>query len=156
MVLQDTFGRCLSWVSEIPGSLRDKIRIPACISKTNMREKKSSVKSGRLQRTVYWSIVSLITVFFLSQQTVYAADIWSTFSDMMKDVYTKLLGISTIVGVTAAAVALLIRMISRNQRAVDEASSWLKRIIVTWVVLNSLGFIVAYIQPLVAGGQYTP
>ena len=95
-------------------------------------------------------------MLFLKEQTVYAADIWSTFSAMMKDIYTKLLGISTIVAVTAAAVALLIRMISRNQRAVDEASSWLKRILVTWIILNTLGFIVAYIQPLVAGGQYTP
>ena len=31
----------------------------------------------------------------------------------------------------------------------------LKRIVVTWIVLNTLGFIVAYLQPLIAGGQYT-
>ena len=47
-------------------------------------------------------------------------------------------------------------MISRNERAVAEASSWLKRIVVTWLVLNTLGFIVAYLQPLIRGGQYTP
>lgn len=46
-------------------------------------------------------------------------------------------------------------MISRNQRAVDEATSWLKRIIITWIVLNSLGFIVAYLKPLVTGGNYS-
>lgn len=72
----------------------------------------------------------------------------------MKDVYGELVGISTIVAVTAASVALLIRMISRNQRAVDEATSWLKRIIVTWLVLNTLGFAVAYLQPLIQGGMY--
>jgi len=72
----------------------------------------------------------------------------------MKDVYGQLVGISTIVGVTAATVALLVRMISRNQRAVDEATSWLKRIIVTWIVLNTLGFVIAYLQPLIQGGQY--
>ena len=81
--------------------------------------------------------------------------IWTRFSSIMQDLYGQLLGISTIVGVTAAAVALLVRMISRNQRAVDEATSWLKRIIVTWVVLNTLGFAVAYLQPLIQGGQYT-
>lgn len=54
-----------------------------------------------------------------------------------------------------AAIALLVRMISRNQRAVDEATSWLKRVVVTWIILNTLGFIVAYLQPLIAGGQYT-
>lgn len=66
------------------------------------------------------------------------------------------MAISTIVAVTVAAVALIVRMVSRNQRAVDEATSWLKRIVVTWIVLNTLGFIVAYLQPLIAGGQYTP
>jgi len=54
------------------------------------------------------------------------------------------------------AIALLIRMISRNNRAVEEATSWLKRIVVTWIILNSLGFIVAYLQPLIQGGNYSP
>ena len=54
-----------------------------------------------------------------------------------------------------SAIALLVRMVSRNQRAVDEATSWLKRVVVTWIILNTLGFIVAYLQPLIAGGQYT-
>lgn len=86
-----------------------------------------------------------------------AADtIWSRFSTIMADVYGQLVGISTIVGVTAASVALLVRMISRNERAVSEATSWLKRIIVTWIVLNTLGFAVAYLQPLIQGGNYTP
>ncbi len=75
---------------------------------------------------------------------------------IMKDIYGELVAISTIVAVTVAAIALLVRMISRNQRAVDEATSWLKRIVITWIVLNSLGFIVAYLQPLISGGNYNP
>ena len=96
-------------------------------------------------------------LLMVSLQPVFAADtIWTRFSDIMRDVYSQLLGISTIVAVTVAAIALIVRMISRNQRAVDEATSWLKRIVITWIVLNSLGFIIAYLQPLVAGGQYIP
>ena len=102
----------------------------------------------------YWSIVGIAGALIFSLQPVLADDIWSRFSTIMKDVYGELVGISTIVAVTAAAVALLIRMISRNQRAVDEATSWLKRIIVTWLVLNTLGFAVAYLQPLIQGGMY--
>ena len=102
----------------------------------------------------YWSIVGIVSALILSLQPVLADDIWSRFSTIMKDVYGELVGISTIVAVTAAAVALLIRMISRNQRAVDEATSWLKRIIVTWLVLNTLGFAVAYLPPLIQGGMY--
>lgn len=53
-----------------------------------------------------------------------------------------------------ASVALIVRMVSRNQKVVDEASAWLKRIIITWIILNTLGFIVAYVEPLVIGGKY--
>jgi len=105
-------------------------------------------------RTVYWSLVGMASALLVSLQPVMADTIWDRFSTIMKDVYGQLVGISTIVAVTMAAIALLVRMISRNQRAVDEATSWLKRIVVTWIVLNSLGFIVAYLQPLIAGGNY--
>lgn len=120
--------------------------------------KKLKAGSNRL-RAAYWSVVGMLSMILISLQPVLAADksgdtIWSRFSTIMKDVYGEIVGISTIVGVTAAAIALIVRMISRNQRAVDEATSWLKRIVVTWIVLNSLGFIVAYLQPLIAGGSY--
>lgn len=106
-------------------------------------------------KTAYWSLVSMASAMLISLQPVMADTIWNRFSTIMKDVYGQLVGISTIVAVTAAAIALIVRMISRNQRAVDEATSWLKRIVVTWIVLNSLGFVVAYLQPLIAGGNYT-
>lgn len=103
----------------------------------------------------YWMIVSAVSALILSVQLVMADDIWSRFSSIMRDVYGQIVGISTIVGVTAAAIALIVRMISRNQRAVDEATQWLKRIVITWIILNTLGFAVAYLQPLIAGGNYT-
>lgn len=106
-------------------------------------------------RNLYWSFVGIVSALILSTQPVLAETIWDRFSSIMRDVYGQLVGISTIVAVTVAAIALLIRMISRNQRAVDEATSWLKRVVITWIILNTLGFIVAYLQPLIAGGQYT-
>lgn len=102
----------------------------------------------------YWSLVTMATGLILTVQPVMAETIWERISKMVKDVYGEIVTISTIVAVTAAAVALLVRMISRNQRAVDEATSWLKRIVVTWVLLNTLGFVVSYLQPLITGGKY--
>ena len=115
-----------------------------------------SPRSARLQRRVQ-AAVSACYMMLLTAQPAAAADtMWTRFSMIIADVYGQLVGISTIVGVTAASVALLVRMISRNERAVAEATSWLKRIVVTWIVLNTLGFAVAYLQPLIQGGQYTP
>lgn len=111
-------------------------------------------KNGRLQ-TAYWSLVGMVSAALVSVQPVMADTIWERFSNIMRDVYGEIVAISTIVAVTVAAIALVVRMVSRNQRAVDEATSWLKRIVITWIVLNSLGFVVAYLQPLISGGNYT-
>ena len=77
-------------------------------------------------RQCYWTVTTAAMALFLSMNTVFAAtdNIWTKFSNVMKEIYTQLLGISTIVAV-AAAIALIIRMVSKNQRAVDEATSWL-------------------------------
>lgn len=117
--------------------------------------KTQGIRSKRIGK-IYWTLVTTAGGMALSTISAFAADdVWTKFSTMMQDVYGKILGVSTIIAVTAAAVALVVRMVSRNQRAVDEATSWIKRILITWVVLNTLGFIVAYIQPLVEGGKYT-
>ena len=105
------------------------------------------LESKRKLQTAYWSLVAVAAAMIASVAPVLAADsIWTRFSNIMKDVYGQIVGISTIVAVTVAAIALVVRMVSRNQRAVDEATSWLKRIVITWLVLNSLGFVVAYLS----------
>ena len=105
----------------------------------------------------YWTVVAVVMALLVCIQPTFAAEtetIWDRFSTIMRDFYGKIVAISTIVAVTMAAIALIVRMISRNQKAVDEATAWLKRIVITWIILNSLGFIVAYLQPLITGGNY--
>ena len=87
----------------------------------------------------------------------FAADtIWTKARAIMQDVYTQILGISTIAAVVTAAIALLLMNFSRSGRTVDESRAWLKRIIITWAILNSLGFIMAYVTPFFSGGTWTP
>ena len=120
---------------------------------------KGFAKGRELMKNAYWSAVGMTSAAILATNPVMAeetVDMWSRFSTILQDVYGQIVAISTIVAVTVAAIALLVRMISRNQRAVEEATSWLKRIVVTWIILNSMGFIVAYLQPLIANGNYTP
>ena len=121
---------------------------------------KQLTKGKEWLNNAYWSAVGMATATMLTMQPVLATatgtgTIWARFSTILKDVYGQIVAISTIVAVTVAAIALLVRMISRNQRAVDEATNWLKRIVVTWIILNSLGFVVAYLKPLIQGGNYS-
>lgn len=109
---------------------------------------KHITKGKNIIKNTYWSAVGMAAATMLAVQPVFADTIWDRFSAILKDVYGQ------VVAVTVAAIALLIRMISRNQRAVEEATGWLKRIVVTWIILNSLGFVVAYLQPLIQGGSY--
>lgn len=108
-------------------------------------------------KVLYWTLIAVIMALMVCIQPTFAAEaetIWDRFSTIMRDFYGKIVAISTIVAVTMAAVALIVRMVSRNQKAVDEATAWIKRIVITWIILNSLGFIVAYLQPLITGGNY--
>ena len=121
-------------------------------------QKLYSLCKRRLQ-PFFCATAGILYMTMLTAQPVLAEDaaagenIWGRFSTIMQDVYGELVAISTIVAVTVASIALIIRMVSRNQRAVDEATGWLKRIVITWIVLNSLGFIVAYLQPTESHGR---
>lgn len=96
-----------------------------------------------------------ISMVFIQYTTVFAADdMWTKAKSIMSDVYTKILGISTVAAVVTASVALLLMNFSRSGKTVDESRAWLKRIIITWAILNGLGFIMAYVTPLFDGGKY--
>ncbi len=84
-----------------------------------------------------------------------ATDVWTKAKEIMQDVYTQILAISTIAAIVTASVALLLMNFSRSGRTVDESRAWLKRICITWAILNGLGFIMAYVTPLFSGGQWT-
>lgn len=82
---------------------------------------------------LFCATAGILYMTMLTAQPVFAEDvatggenIWSRFSTIMQDVYGELVAISTIVAVTVASIALIIRMVSRNQRAVDEATGWLQ------------------------------
>lgn len=106
----------------------------------------------------YGKILSIIglNVYFLmlNAQTVFAADMWTKAESIMKDVYGKIVGISTIAAIVTASVALLLMNFSKSGKTVDESRAWLKRIAVSWVILNGLGFIMAYVTPFFSDGRW--
>ena len=98
------------------------------------------------------------TMISIFTTPAYAAgtDVWDKAEEIMKDVYNQILGISTIAAIVTAATALLLMNFSRNGKTVDESRAWLKRIVITWAILNGLGFIMAYVSGFFVGGQYSP
>ncbi len=123
------------------------------------KNKENSVRPGLSGKDKVWFtiLISICMMFALSVSCFAAGDdMWSKATEIMKDVYNQVVTISTIAAVVTAAVALLLMNFSKNSRTVDESRAWLKRIIVSWAILNGLGFIMAYVTPFFAGGTYTP
>ena len=123
-----------------------------------MKQKKTGkARELRIGRLLYGSFLTpIMAVAFTIPAHAAGTTIWTKASDIMRDVYTQILGISTIAAVVTAAVALLLMNFSKSGRTVDESRAWLKRLIITWAILNSLGFILAYVTPFFTGGTWTP
>ena len=114
-------------------------------------EKKRTVCYGKY----LYSAFLLFTLIAANVQPVLASNMWDKANEIMKDVYNQIVLISTIAAVVTASVALLLKNFSKSGKTVDESRAWLKRIIITWAILNGLGFIMAYITPFFAGGTYS-
>jgi len=96
-----------------------------------------------------------MSVFLISQANAETVTIWTKAVEIMEDLYNQIILISTMAAIVTSAIALLMMNFSKNGRTVDESRAWLKRIIITWIILNSLGFIMAYITPFFADGKWT-
>ena len=130
-------------------------------NKTIMQtQKEPEIKTpSKWPKRIYMLFLSVVTGIFL-QQSAFATSagtdtVWTKATELMKDVYNQILLISTIAAVVTASIALLMMNFSKNGRTVDESRAWLKRICITWAILNGLGFIMAYITPFFSGGQWT-
>ena len=105
-------------------------------------------------RFLYTGFLCFTMIFAFSTQAFGAPTVWEKANEIMKDVYNQILLISTIAAVVTASVALLLMNFSKSGRTVDESRSWLKRIIITWAILNGLGFIMAYVTPFFTDGRW--
>lgn len=120
-----------------------------CLSSSGI---KRHVNIGRLLFLVFIT-VTLMACFSLNAFAA-TVTIWEKAEEIMKDVYNQVLGISTIAAVVTAAIALLLLNFSKAEKTVTESRAWLRRIIITWAILNGLGFIMAYITPFFADGRW--
>ena len=100
-------------------------------------------------------MIGVMAVLLLTSANAEVVTIWDKATEIMTDLYDRLLLISTLAAIVTAAFALVMMYFSRNGRTIDESRAWLKRIIIVWVLLNSLGFIMAYVTPFFADGKWT-
>lgn len=93
-----------------------------------------------------------MTVF--AGETDVGGNIFDMAKTAMQKVYNDVVGIATMAAVVCAAVCLFLMYFSKNGRTVDESRAWLKRIIVCWAVLMTLGAIANYFEVLVPQSNF--
>lgn len=74
-------------------------------------------------------------------------EIAKVIAEVFQNFYNAAVGIISVIAIVLIAICLILRMISKDQRKVDSATEWMKRIIITWVVFLFLG----NIQKLITG-----
>lgn len=112
------------------------------------------LKKINVPKLLYFVFI-ITAIGAMTVMPVSAATIWEKANEIMKDVYDEIVLISTIAAVVTAAIALLLMNFSKSGKTVDESRAWLKRIVITWIIINSMAFIISYIQPFLEGGKWT-
>ena len=127
------------------------------LSKLNAKANTAMVEKEKSANNVvkgYYSALAAVGAVAAATSPLFAiGDIFDKVSDSLKSVYKEIITISSVVAITFIAICLIIRMVSKNQRSVEEATSWAKRIALTWLILNLLSYVLAYGEELTEGGQ---
>lgn len=105
-------------------------------------------------------IISVLVMMLISSvtMTAFAAgeDMFEVADNIIRDVYTHIAGISTVLAALMSAIAVIGAKISNNQHKVDQSWDWLKRIWIAWAVINGIGAFIAYVTPLLDGYNVLP
>ena len=113
-------------------------------------------KHNRKLSFVGYGLLGLILCFLFSlsmTEVVLATDpggqVFTRANTAMQGVLRQIRNISSIIAALFLTIAFLLKMLSKNQRTVDEANTWIKRIAIAWACINAVGFILTFIQEII-------
>lgn len=116
---------------------------------------KKTINYSEMMRRVFLVYRIVLVLFILAALFLPHAgaveDMWTAANRIIKDVYTKIAGVSTVLAGLMSAVAVIGAKMSGTQQKADQAWDWLKRVWLAWVIINGIGAFIAYIRPLFNG-----
>lgn len=95
--------------------------------------------------SVYWATLSFIILSIVSLNVVYA-DLFDQAKKFISDIYADVFLLASSIAGLTILIALIIRMVSRSDRAVELATAWAKRILITYAIIMCLGALFKYIE----------
>ena len=116
------------------------------------RQRQNKLKTA-VRLTVF---ITALTAVFTVNAFAAGEDIFTLGDKIIRDVYTHIAGISTVLAALMTAVAVITMKFSSTQQKSDQAWDWIKRIWIAWVIINGIGAFIAYITPLFDGYATLP
>lgn len=114
-------------------------------------------RQNKLKTAVRLAVfITALTAVFTVNAFAAGEDIFTLGDKIIRDVYTHIAGISTVLAALMTAVAVITMKFSGTQQKSDQAWDWLKRIWIAWVIINGIGAFIAYITPLFDGYAALP
>ena len=117
--------------------------------------KKKTINYSEVMRRVFLiyrvALVLLILTELFMPHAGAVENMWTAANRIIKDVYAKIAGVSTVLAGLMSAVAVIGAKMSGTQQKADQAWDWLKRVWLAWVIINGIGAFIAYIRPLFSG-----
>lgn len=80
--------------------------------------------------------------------------LFSEIKSLLKEVFDGVNSIITAATVVVIGLGFLIRIFSKNQRTVDEATTWIKRAVITLIVWKFLGLFLDTLTSSSSGNEY--
>ena len=114
-------------------------------------------RQNKLKTAVRLAVfITVLTAVFTVNAFAAGEDIFTLGDKIIRDVYTHIAGISTVLAALMTAVAVITMKLSSTQQKSDQAWDWIKRIWIAWVIINGIGAFIAYITPLFDGYATLP
>lgn len=117
--------------------------------------KKKTINYSEVMRRVFLiyrvALVLLILTALFMPHAGAVENMWTAANRIIKDVYAKIAGVSTVLAGLMSAVAVIGAKMSGTQQKADQAWDWLKRVWLAWVIINGIGAFIAYVRPLFDG-----
>jgi uncharacterized membrane protein YozB (DUF420 family) len=117
-----------------------------------MKSGGSSTQKATRSSKAFAGILSGLVCMKASASFIFGADLFSNIETMMADLYGAIFAISTGLAALMILCALIVIMVTNNQRTTETAKSWAKRIVIVWLIINCLGYGMDMLQELTDGG----
>jgi len=151
--LKETFARANEIVMK---NLRD---VQNTESGVCLHLKKHRKKLSIVGYSLFGLLLCLLFSFGMAD-VVLASDpggqVFTRANTAMQGVLRQIRMISSIIAALFLTIAFLLKMFSKNQRTVDEANTWIKRIAIAWACINAVGFILTFIQEIIGPDMELP